>query len=68
MNDEKVDKVLEFSIKVQTNTGKEKIIRLSNINGHIDSSLSIKSDDDDDGVEMKLKLHCLGYTMEIIDV
>ena len=67
MNDEVVEKVLGLDIKVKTNTGKEKIIRLSNIIGHIGSSFAINHDDYDDITKMEFKLDCLGYTMEIVD-
>lgn len=67
MNDEVIEKVLGFSIKVQTNTGKEKLIRFSNIDGFIDSSLSLNHDDYDDLTKIIFKLDCLGYAMEIID-
>lgn len=66
MNDEVIEKVLGLSIKVQTNTGKEKLIKFSNIDGFIDSSLSLKYNDDD-LTKITFELNCLGYAMEIID-
>ena len=39
MDNEVIETVLEFNIKVQTNKGKEKIIRIFDIN-HIGSSLA----------------------------
>lgn len=67
MDKEVIEKVLEFNIKVQTNTGKEKSIRFSNIDGFIDSSLSYCNDDCDGLAKVKFAINCLGYTMEIID-
>lgn len=67
MNDEVIERVLEFSIKVQTNTEKEKLIKFSNIGGFIDSSLSLNHDDYDDLTKIIFKLNCLSYAMEIID-
>ena len=67
MNDEVIEKVLEFSIKVQTDTGKEKLIRFTNINGFIDSSLSLNHDDYDYISKIKFELNCLSYAMEIAD-
>lgn len=65
MDDEVVEKVLEFSIKVQTNKGREKTIRISDIKHHIGSSLAIYNDDD--GIyKFELKMDCFGYTKEII--
>ena len=66
MDDEVVEKVLEFSIKVQTNKGREKIIRISNIKHHIGSSLAIYNDDVDDVCKIEFKMDCFGYTEEII--
>lgn len=70
MNNEKVEKVLGFDIKVLTNKGKEKIIRFTDIQGHIGSSLSI-----DNGYyynmgekHIELKLDCFGYSMEFVEV
>lgn len=64
MNDEVVEKVLEFSVKVQTNKGREKIIHISDIRHHIGSSLAIY---DDDGIDkFEFKMDCIGYTKEIV--
>lgn len=67
MNDEVVEKVLEFSIKVQTNKGREKLIRISDIKHHIGSSLALYNDYDD-VFKIELKMDCLGYAKEIIDI
>lgn len=64
MDDEVIEKVLEFSIKVKTNKGREKSIRISDIRHHIGSSLAMY---DDDGIyKFEFKMDCLGYTKEII--
>ena len=65
MDNEVVEKVLEFNIKVQTNKGQEKIIRIFDIN-HIGSSLSYCHDDYDKLTKIEFKLDCLDYSMEII--
>ena len=65
MDNEVVEKVLEFNIKVQTNKGQEKIIRIFDIN-HIGSSLSCCHDDYDILTKIEFKLDCFDYSMEII--
>lgn len=69
MNDERVEKVLGFDIKVLTNKGQEKIIRIADIQGHIGSSLSIDRDNYYDMGEkhIELKVDCYGYSMEFVD-
>lgn len=70
MNNERVEKVLGFDIKVLTNKGKEKIIRFTDIQGHIGSSLSIEHGGYYDIGEkhIELKLDCHGYSMEFVEV
>lgn len=70
MNNEIVEKVLGFDIKVLTNKGKEKIICFTDIQGHIGSSLSIENGDYYDMGEkhIELKLDCFGYSMEFVEV
>lgn len=70
MYNETVEKVLGFDIKVLTNKGKEKIIRFTDIQGHIGSSLSIENGDYYDMGEkhIELKLDCFGYSMEFVEV
>lgn len=66
IDEEIIDKVLEFRIKVKTNTGKEKWILFSDIKGYISSALSCKRDDGTPGIEFNIE--CCGYTRQIIDV
>lgn len=68
MEDERIEKVLEFYVKVQTNTGKEKLICFSDIYNHIGSSLAHWHDDYDGVHKIEFKLDCLGYSMGIVDV
>ena len=68
MDNERIEEVLEFSIKVRTNTGKEKLICFSDIRHHIGSSLANYHDDYDNLTKIEFKLDCLGYKMEIIDI
>ena len=65
MTEEKVEEVLEFSIKIRTNTDKEKIIHFFDIISHIDSSLTLCHDDYDDLTQIKFNLNCLHCSMEI---
>lgn len=68
MEEERIEEVLEFSVKVRTNTGKEKLICFSDIHHHIGSSLAHWHDDYDGVHKIEFKLDCLGYSMEIVDV
>ena len=68
MDEERIEEVLEFYVKVRTNTGKEKLIRFSDIRHHIGSSLAYWHDDYDGVTKIEFKLDCLGYSMGIIDI
>lgn len=68
MDEERIAEVLEFSIKVRTNTDKEKIIRWFDLKYPISSSLANCQGDYDNFVKIEFKLECLGYSMEIIDM
>lgn len=68
MNKETIEEVLEFSIKIRTNTDKEKIIRFFDIRQHISSSLTYDYDYDEFLGKIEFELECLGYSMEITDV
>lgn len=65
IDEEIIDKVLEFRIKVKTNTGKEKWILFSDIKGYISSALSCKRDDGAPCIAFNME--CCGYTRQIID-
>lgn len=66
--DEIVEKVLSVDIKVQTVSGKQMILCISDITGHIGSSLMIDNGDEDDTVKIELKIECLGYSLERIEL
>lgn len=68
MDNERIEEVLEFSIKVKTNTGKEKLICFSDIYYHISSSLANYRDDYDNLTKIEFKLECLDCKMEIVDI
>lgn len=67
MEEERIEEVLGFNVKVRTNTGKEKLIRFSDIH-HIGSSLAHWQDDYDGVYKIEFKLDCFWYSMEIVDV
>ena len=67
MDDEIIEQVLEFNIKVMTNKGVEKEICYSDIKQHISSSISQFKDSSDGIIELEFKLKCLGYSISILD-
>lgn len=67
MDDEVIEQVLEFNIKVMTNKGVEKEICYSDIKHHISSSISQFKDSSDGITELEFKLKCLGYSISILD-
>lgn len=68
MDEERIEEVLEFNVRVRTNTGKKKIISFSDIRHHIGSSLANWHDDYDGLYKIEFKLDCFGYSMGIFDV
>ena len=65
-NDEIIEEILGFNIKVRTNTGREKLICFSDIKHHIGSSLALYNEDD--LFKIEFKMDCLGFTKEIVEI
>ena len=65
-----VKKILEVDIKVQTNTGKEKVIRISDIVDCYNAMIISSCEDGDynflNNINIKIEFNCSDYAMEIV--
>lgn len=65
-----IKKILEVDIKVQTNTGKEKVIRISDIVDCYNAMIISSCEDVDcnflNNINIKIEFNCSDYAMEIV--
>ena len=65
-----IKKILEIDIKVQTDTGKEKVIRISDIVDCYNAIITSSREDRDysflNDINVKIEFNCSDYVMELV--
>lgn len=66
-NEEIIDKVLNVTIEVETNTHKKRTICFSDIKGMLSAGVDIKWIDEPNKKTINLHIECLDYSMKMIE-
>ena len=65
-----IKRILEVDIKVQTDTGKEKVIRISDIVDCYNAMITSSREDRDysflNDINIKIEFNCSDYVMELV--